>query len=100
MASFSLNFPDQDILNVLGDELKLIHTGGGSETILGEFEFKIMEDELGNQLDITYPVFDCDDADAAKFNKNSIMEFNGEKYSFHKKLPVDTGKTRIIMETL
>lgn len=100
MGSFSLNFPDQDILAVLGDELTLIHTGGGSEIILGEFDFKYMEDELGNQLDVTYPVFDCGNSDADKFNKDSIMRFDGEEYSFYKKLPIDTGKTRIFMELL
>lgn len=100
MSSFSLDFPDDDILAILGDELTVVKDGGGTFIILGEFSFKYMADELGERIDIVYPVFDCNDRDAAKVKRNSLMRFNGEEYKFYKSAPVDEnpGKTRIYMK--
>jgi len=100
MGSFSLGFPDDDLLAILGDELKLIHSGGGSEIILGEFDFKALDEELGDRFDVVYPVFDCNIADAEKVEKGSRLQFNGKTYKLFKKMPIDTGKTRIVMKTL
>lgn len=100
MASFQLDFPDDDLLAILGDEVTLIHSGGGSEIVMGEFDFKYMEDELGDRIDIIYPVFDCNTLDADKINKSSLLKFNGETYEYFKKVPIDTGKKRIYMKLL
>lgn len=102
MGSFSLDFPDDDILAILGDELTVIPDGGGSFVILGEFSKKYMQDELGEQIDIVFPVFDCNDADALKIKKDSILRFDGREYSKFKSGPDDenAAKTRIYLKEL
>lgn len=100
MPNFALNFPDDKILTILGDDVTLIYSGGGSEIITGEFDWKYLDEELGERIDVTYPVFDCGDIDAAKFKKDSIIQYNSKQYRFFKKIPIDAGKKRIIMKVL
>jgi len=100
MGSFSLDFPDDDIDAILGDEVTLIFSGGGTQIVLGEFDFKFMEEELGDRIDIKYPIFDCNDSYAKLIKKNTLMKFNGNAYKLYKKLPIDTGKTRVYMKLL
>lgn len=99
MASFSLDFPDADILSVLGDDITLIHSGGGSEVIKGTFDKKYLEDELGEAIDVIVPVIEVDDIDAGKIKRTTKIEFNGIIYVVLRKRPVDTGKTMVILRS-
>lgn len=97
MASFSLDFPDDEILLILGDDIKVFNPGGGFTEIKGEFEFKYMENELGESVSIQYPTILVNDSDADLFGKKYKVEFNGETYTVISNQPSDVGKTLIIL---
>lgn len=99
MTSFSLDFPDDDILDILGDDVTIIRPSGGSTTIKGEFEYRYMEDELGTSIGIHYPVVEINNSDAPLFQKKYIVIFDGKRYSVLNKRPTDMGKTLVILRS-
>lgn len=99
MASFSLDFPDDEILDLLGDDIKLFNPGGGFIIIKGEFEHKYMEDELGDTVSINYPTITVNDFDANLFRKKYKVEYNNETYTVLSQMPADVGKTLIVLRS-
>jgi len=99
MASFSLDFPDDEILDILGDDIRVFNPGGGFTIIKGEFEHKYMEDELGDVVGIRYPTIVVNDSDAVLFGKKYKVEFADEVYKVLNSTPYDVGKTLIIMRS-
>lgn len=101
MASYSLDFEelDDEILDILGDDITVFNPGGGSQIIKGEFEFKFMEDELGDMVDIRYPTIIVNNSIAHLFDKKIRVEFDDVIYTVLKQLPSDVGKTLIILRT-
>ncbi len=98
MASFSLDFPDDEILDILGDDIKVFHSGGSTD-IKGEFEHKYMDNELGDRVGIQYPVVIVSDVDAGLFKKKNKVEFNGDTYIVINSTPHEVGKTLIILRS-
>ncbi len=100
MSSFTRDFPDDDILAVLGDDITHLTPGGGRVVLKGEFEFKFLEDELGEQLDIVYPVAEINDEDAVNVSAmNSRIEVEGVSYKIIKKRPIAVGKVQLILRS-
>lgn len=99
MSSFSELFPDSAILSVLGDDIEHIDAGGGTEIFKGEFEMKYLDEELGDNMDIIYPMVDLNNADAAKIKRDSRVKVSGTVYKLLRKYPVAVGKTRVILRT-
>ena len=98
MSSFSLEFPDKCLLAVLGDDITHIKPGGGSEELRGIFEWKFLEQALGDLVDIKYPTIELDDKDAKDVkSRKSRMKFNGDTFEVYKKVPNDIGKTLVVM---
>ena len=98
MSGFADSFPDLDILNLLGDDITHIKEGGTSEALKGEFERKYLDEELGGQLDVIYPMVDFNDADAAGVSTRSQLKISGTVYGVLRKYPVSPGKTRVILK--
>jgi|GEM_PF-4331717 len=99
MASFSLDFPDDDVLDVLGDDIEVIDTSGNVTPIRGVFDFEFMSDELGGEIDIKYPTVEVNDELSSLFKKNIKVKFNNTTYSYESKQPGDVGKTIIILRS-
>ena len=97
MANFSDQFPDMAILNILGDDLEHIAAGGGSEIFKCEFEFKYLEEEIGDQIDIIFPVAEVSPDNASKTSKRSRFKYKGVTYKMVKKRPVNVGKVQLIL---
>ena len=100
MASFTNTFPDAAILLVLGDDIEHIKSGGGSDILKGEFEFKFLEEEIGDQIDIVYPVVELNNSDALAIKKTSRIKVYGKVYKMLKKRPINAGKTQVILRTV
>lgn len=97
MASFSLHFPDDEILNILGDDIRVFNPGGGFTDVRGEFEFKYMEDELGEAVSIQYPTLTVNNSVAPLFGKKYKVEFDDSMYVVINQQPSDVGKTLVIL---
>lgn len=100
MASFTNTFPDAAILAVLGDDITHIKSGGGSVILKGEFEFKYLEEEIGDQIDIIYPVVELNNSDAKDINKKSRIKVDGNTYKLLKKRPINAGKTQVVLRSV
>ena len=100
MASFSSTFPDNNILAILGDDISHIEPGGGTTTLKGEFEFKYLEDELGDQVDIIYPVAEIGNSDAKVIStRDSRIRVSGVTYKILRKRPIAVGKTQLVLRS-
>lgn len=97
MPSFSLDFPDDEILDILGDDIEVFNPGGGSTIVKGEFEFKYMENELGDSISIQYPTIIINNSDARLFGRKYRVEFDNEDYTVLKQQPSEVGKTLVIL---
>ena len=99
MASFTDTFPDSAVLAVLGDDITHIKSGGGTELFKGEFEMKYLEEELGDQIDIIYPVVELNNSDAASVTNRSKIKVGPTTYRVLKKRPINVGKTQVILRS-
>jgi len=97
MSSFSLDFDDDSILNILGDDIEIIDLNNTITSIKGAFEFRYMEDELGDVVGIHYPVVEVNNSDAHLFDKKFTVVFDNVQYKVLNKTPADMGKTLIIL---
>jgi len=100
MASFTDTFPDTEILTVLGDDIEHIKSGGGSEILKGEFEFKFLEEEAGDQIDIIFPVVELNNDDAKSITRRSRIKVSGITYKILKKRPINVGKMQVILRSV
>ena len=100
MTSFSDTFPDTAILAVLGDDIEHINGGGGSTMLKGEFEFKYLEEEIGDMIDIVYPVAEVNTLDAKPVDKHSRIKVSGVTYKLLKKRPVNVGKVQLVLRSI
>ena len=100
MSSFTDMFPDANILDILGDDIEHLKASGGApEMMKGEFEMKYLDEELGDRIDIIYPVVELDNADAAKIKKDSKIRVSGTLYKISKKRPIAVGKTQVVLRS-
>lgn len=99
MASFSIDFPDDVVLSVLGDDVTVIPLSGGSYTVSGEFAFKFLEDELGDKIGDQYPTFEINSDQVSKFKRKAKVKFNNETYIVTKVIPSDMSKHLVIMRS-
>ena len=100
MVSFTDSFPDNSILAILGDDITHIEPGGGTTELKGEFEFKFLDDELGDQVDIIYPVAEIGNADAVGISaKDSRIRVSGVVYKILRKRPIAVGKTQLVLRS-
>ncbi len=100
MSSFTDTFPDNSILAILGDDITHIEPAGGTTELKGEFEFKFLDDELGDQLDIIYPVAEIGNVDASTISaKDSRIRVSGVVYKILRKRPIAVGKTQLILRS-
>jgi len=99
MVSFSQTFPDVEILSILGDDIEHIRSSGGvSDQFKGVFEFKYLDEELGDRMDIVYPVVTLNDEDGKKVKPKSKLKVHGATYNVFKIRPASVGKIQIILE--
>ena len=98
MGSFALDFPDTTILSKLGDDIDIVQCDGAVDTIKGVFEFKYLEAELADQIDVITPTALCLAADAENIDKSSKVIFNDKKYGVRKKVPADVGYILVILK--
>lgn len=99
MVDFTENFPDVAILNVLGDDIEHIKSSGGApDQFKGVFEFKYLDEELGERIDIVYPVVTLNDEDGKLVKRKSKLRAHGVLYNVFKIRPAAVGKTQIILE--
>lgn len=100
MASFSLDFPDDEILDELGDDIELIDINTQASTPLrGVFEYKYVDEGLGDQVGIHYPTVEVNNDKASLFVKTSKVKFDGKLYRILNQHPADMGKTLIILRS-
>lgn len=99
MPSFSLDFPDNEILEVLGDDIEVIDDVGTSTMIKGVFEHKYMENELGDEVGIHYPTVEVDNDKASLFQKKYRVIFETVEYSVLNVIPSDVEKTLVILRS-
>jgi len=99
MSGFADSFPDSEILELLGDDIIHIKPGGGSESFKGEFERKYLDEELGGQLDVIYPMIELNDSDAMGVKTRSKIKVGSTVFGVLRKYPVSPGKTRIILKS-
>ena len=99
MASFSLDFPDDVVLNVLGDDITVIPVSGGSYNVKGEFAWKFLDDELGDSIGIQHPTIEINSNDVSKFKRKAKVIFDGTKYIVMKVIPSDMQKHLVILRS-
>ena len=99
MSSYSIDFPHDLIDDVLGDDVETIDLDGNSAIFKGVFEFKYMEDELGEAIDIVYPTVECSSTIAVNISKRHKIIFNAITYSVLKKRPLDGTRTELILRS-
>lgn len=98
MAGFADDFPDVAVMAALGDVITLVKSGGGTVTFNGVFEYKYIEMDEVDRLDVIYPVIECNDADASAVDRKDKLQFDGKTYGVFKKRPIDVGMTQIILK--
>jgi len=101
MSSFSLDFPDDEILDILGDDIEVFDNQGLNPVIIkGEFEHKYMENELGDSVGIQYPTIVVSNSEAHLFAKKIRVDYDGETYTVLNAVPhTEVGKTLVIMRS-
>ncbi len=97
MSSFSDSFPIEEILDELGDDVLLIHFGGGSEIIKGIFEYKYLPDEVGDVINIEYPTLEVATSIAKKINSKSKIKSDDVIYKIHSRRNIDKISVLIIL---
>jgi len=98
MSGFADSFPDADVMLVLGDDITVVKSSGGSITIKGTFEYKYVEEDEAARLDVIYPVIECMNADASKVGRLDKLQYDNKTFSILKKRPLDVGMTQIILK--
>lgn len=99
MGSFSIDFPDEDVFGILGDELTVVSPTGGVEVVVAPFEVIDDSDELVNRVDANDPVIPIMNKDAHLFVKGVIVKFNGKEYSYQTKNPYDANLYLVELRT-
>ena len=100
MTSFTDLFPDSAILDVLGDDIEHLKASGGTPEIMkGEFEMKYLDEEVGDRIDIIYPVVELNNADATKIKRDDRIRVSGTVYKILKKRPIAVGKTQVVLRS-
>lgn len=103
MSSFSLEFPDEAIFEVLGDDIEIIEksTGDTIATIKGEFKSEHQEKEYGEHIDLVYDVVEVMKRDLHYFNvRLNNVGFNGKTYSILKTIPIDSMNDLVVLDSV
>lgn len=100
MSGFLDDFPVDEVLALLGDDITHI-TQGGSVVIKGEFDRKYQQDAFGvaDVIDVKHPIVQVTNAVADTITVDSILEFDSKRYSLLHKEPVDGGLMDIVLRS-
>ncbi len=94
--SFSLNFPDDIVDTILGDDILVTKKGQDPVTIKAPLEKTFESEELADRISDDFAYLDISHTHDSLFEKGTLVEFNQIKYVFYQKYP---GKdTRVIVE--
>ena len=98
MVGFADNFPDDVIMDALGDDITLIKSGGGSSVIKAVFEYKYIESDDAARFDEVFPTIECLDTVAKTIDRNDTFKYGVKVFRILKKRPIDVGMTQIILK--
>ncbi len=84
--SFLLDFPDDEIVDILGDTVSLEDDVGGSTTMKVVFEHRVIYDAVAD-LEVQHPVIVVNDEEKDLFKTGYRVGFNGKFYKILRGLP-------------
>jgi hypothetical protein len=93
--SFSLNFPDTKVFDVLGDDIDVNGT-----IIKAEFKELYDKESLVDRIDMINPTLEIKNENLPLFTTNSVVTFNGESYSVLRFMPEDSNTTLVMLRQL
>jgi hypothetical protein len=99
MPSFSLDFPDELVFDILGDDLEVTAPGQQMVIVKAPFETINDEDELARRMAANEPTIPIKATDAGHFVKGTLVAFNGVTYSFHSKHREDANLYMVTLRT-
>jgi len=101
MSSFSFDFPDIEVFNALGDDIKVTPKDGESVMIKAPFYLVHMAEELDDRFDVDYPhLKDVMEKDLHLFKDGTVVEVNGVTYSYQNRHPNSATTFEIELRTL
>lgn len=103
MTSFIDDFPDSDILSILGDDITVTDNLGISSIVKGDFTLKSIDDGLGNLGDINdiainYPSVEIDQSESDLFSFGYTVVHQNKTYSVLRLINSDVGKMYVILK--